>query len=91
TGNLLLHFTNLDAHSHTVVITDNAYKAAQQVKTLSAAGSTGAKATVLLNLQNSQHWYDFTVTTQGSTSFSQSFAGHVETGQLSTSDPKMGG
>ena len=47
------------------------------------------EASVLLNLAKSHSWYDFTVHT-GTTTEAQ-FAGRVETGRPSFTDPLMGG
>ena len=41
-----------------------------------------------MDLEKSHHWYDFTVKTEKS--FSQRFAGRVETGKQGISDPAMG-
>jgi phospholipase C len=50
----------------------------------------GAVATATLPLAQSAHWYDFEITTPADPSFGQRFAGHVETGQPSLSDPLLG-
>jgi phospholipase C len=42
-----------------------------------------------LELQASGSWYDIRVTIAGATSFSRRFAGHIETGRESRSDPLM--
>lgn len=42
------------------------------------------------DLSGSGHWYDFTVTVEGMTGWSRRFAGRVETGKDSISDPAMG-
>jgi phospholipase C len=44
-----------------------------------------------LPLKHSAHWYDFTVRVVGADSYSRRFAGHMETGRHSLSDPGMGG
>jgi phospholipase C len=36
-------------------------------------------------------WYDLTISVEGDSAFEQQFAGHLETGQDSISDPLMGG
>ena len=43
------------------------------------------------SLKNSGHWYDFTVTVKGLPGYSRRFAGRVETGEATISDPAMGG
>jgi phospholipase C len=66
-------------------VADNSYGAATVVKTL-AAGETGP---VLLDLQRSHGWYDFTVRSEGSGNAAH-FGGRVETGRSSFTDPFMG-
>jgi phospholipase C len=44
-----------------------------------------------LPLRHSANWYDFTVRVVGLDAFSRRFAGRVETGRHSLSDPEMGG
>ena len=41
-------------------------------------------------LDGSGQWYDFVVTCDADTSFYRRFAGRVETGRHSVSDPAMG-
>jgi phospholipase C len=45
----------------------------------------------LLPLKHSASWYDFTVEVEGLAAFSRRFAGRMETGRHSLSDPEMGG
>ncbi|PWJ59051.1 phospholipase C [Dyadobacter jejuensis] len=71
-------------------ITDNAYHTKGQSKTLTwGSGKTDSK-TMVLNLEKDHHWYDFSVQIEGDAHFSQRFAGHVETGKESMTDPLMG-
>ena len=44
-----------------------------------------------LPLRHSANWYDFTVRVDGRDAFARRFAGRVETGRHSLSDPEMGG
>ena len=71
----------------TVTITDNAYQGgtAQQVV------DPNTTASVTLDVSKFYGWYDFTVTVSGNTTFSRRYAGHVENGQASFTDPLMGG
>jgi phospholipase C len=50
----------------------------------------GAKA-VQLSLERTRGWYDLVVTVQGDPEFAYRYAGHLETGEPSISDPGMGG
>jgi phospholipase C len=89
TGNIELRIDNLNKDTkYTVSIRDNAYKAKTVTKTVSA---TGSQSVIVLDLQKSHHWYDFSLTVNGVSGFAKRFAGHVETGVESVSDPYMGG
>jgi phospholipase C len=92
TGNLELKISNLDKEKTQVIaITDNAYKEKTQSKELGKSGSKTSQSTVIINLKNSFNWYDCTISVNGNNLFSKRFAGHVETGRESQSDPLMGG
>jgi phospholipase C len=91
TGNVEVNLINNDNDTaYTIEITDNAYK--QPVKTiqLSKSLAKGAQSTVILSLNDSYNWYDFSVKIKGSNAFERRYAGHVETGSTSSSDPLMG-
>jgi phospholipase C len=42
-------------------------------------------------LQKSKGWYDFVISIVGKNDFLKQYAGHLETGEESISDPFMGG
>jgi len=42
-------------------------------------------------LQEFQGWYDLVITVEQDPTFEYRFAGHIETGRESISDPAMGG
>ncbi|MES1222289.1 MAG: phospholipase C, phosphocholine-specific, partial [Bacteroidota bacterium] len=86
TGNISLSLNNKENHSQVIEITDNAYKTPLQTKTL----AKNAKGNIIINLAKSNGWYDFTVRIKGNKSFEKRYAGHVETGAGSKSDPAMG-
>ena len=87
-GNVELIISNRSrSESCQIEITDHAYKAAVITKQISA----GAVAKVVLDLRKSGGWYDFGVTAKGFEDFARRYAGRVETGQESISDPAMGG
>jgi phospholipase C len=46
---------------------------------------------VQLSLERTRGWYDLVVTVQGDPEFAYRYAGHLETGEPSISDPGMGG
>ncbi len=92
TGNVELKLRNLHPQQKLkITITDNAYKNGSQTKTLEAASNKGSVLSVILNLKSSFGWYDFSVKVEGFETFEQRFAGRVETGKTSFSDPLMGG
>ncbi|NOW95311.1 phosphocholine-specific phospholipase C [Mucilaginibacter sp. SG564] len=86
TGNVLLSLVNNDAQAHTVTIHDHGYKAADITKTIPA----NSKVDVVLNLAKNYNWYDFSVKLSGDNNFEQRFAGRVETGTATKTDPVMG-
>lgn len=91
TGNIRLVLHNLGSRDQAVIITDNAYGAKPQQKILRKAGTKEANAEIIIDLAKSFGWYDFTVTLQGNSNLKRRYAGHVETGKESFSDPLMGG
>lgn len=86
TGDAVLHLRNADSKPVEVSVVDNAYGSAEQKKSVAANGV----ALVRLNLQKSHGWYDFMVKAKGSDAESR-FAGRVDTGVPSVTDPAMGG
>lgn len=88
-GNISLKLTGLDTtRSHTVHIIDNAYKNKPLTKRLDA---NSPERTLVLDLTNSHGWYDFSIRVKGFSHFERRYAGHVETGKDSFTDPLMGG
>ncbi|HEX5024775.1 MAG TPA: phospholipase domain-containing protein, partial [Agriterribacter sp.] len=87
TGNIELKIKNAGKQPLTLEITDNAYKAKAQTKTLKA----GTMANVILDLSKSSGWYDFSIKINGNDLFEKRYAGRVETGNVSITDPLMGG
>jgi phospholipase C len=86
TGSVVMLLTNLSNKPQTITITDHAYKANNHQKELPASG----KVTLVLNLEKSHHWYDFSVKVAGHQTFEKRYAGRVETGQPGYSDPFIG-
>jgi phospholipase C len=70
----------------TVTIIDNAYKGANQEKPLAA----GERTVLTIPLEKTQGWYDFSVRVKGHDGFEVRYAGRIETGMDSISDPYMG-
>ncbi len=92
-GHVALHVQNDDPRNAcTLLVQDRSYGGAEQQREL-APGESG---TLLVVAQSSFGWYDVSVRLVGSASaqpsdFEQRYAGRVETGQWSYSDPAMAG
>jgi len=90
-GNIEIKLSNLNpANKYTIEIIDNAYKTPARTTLLDTANSKNANATIILNLNKSFNWYDFSVKIKGHDTFEKRYAGRVETGKESKSDPAMG-
>jgi len=90
TGNVMVQISNRDKQPHLILITDNAYKTGPIEKTIGAGGSKNATINIVLNQGKSFGWYDFTVKIKGNALFQKRYAGRVETGKESKTDPYMG-
>ncbi len=86
TPNVLVRLRNAAANPVSVEMRDNAYK----TKSVSRNIEPGQETSVILHLEKSHGWYDFTVKATGSDAGAR-FAGRVETGRASFTDPLMGG
>ena len=84
-GNVEVHLRNTAGKPVSVTIEDRSYGTAAVRKELSSG-----EATVVVPLQSSHGWYDFTVKADGSDAEAR-YAGRVETGRPGVSDPVMGG
>jgi len=69
------------------LIADNSYKGSGHERTL----APGAVASIVVDTSRQYNWYDFSVKLKGYGSFEQRFAGRVETGRVTKTDPLMGG
>lgn len=85
-GNLVLTIKNCDVKPHTVMVSDNSYRSGDQVRTI----APGATATISINLSKNFGWYDHSLKVKGYSTFEERFAGKVETGEVSKTDPLMG-
>ncbi len=85
TGNVLVHLRNAAGKPVTVEIVDNAYK----TKSMTRKIEPGQEVSVILHCEQNRGWYDYTVKASGSDAQTR-FAGRVETGNPSVSDPVMG-
>ncbi|WP_214070880.1 phospholipase C, phosphocholine-specific [Mucilaginibacter sp. dw_454] len=87
TGNVIVKVTNHDSQPHTVLLTDNSYGTTEQTKTVAQGGSIIFSQ----NLEKSFNWYDVSLKVNGHNDFEERFAGRVETGSVTKTDPLMGG
>lgn len=85
-GQLLLKLVNNSKAPVSIEITDNSYKTGTRTQLLNA----GASKEISLELGKSFGWYDHSVKLKGNNQFEQRFAGRVETGKTSFTDPLMG-
>lgn len=79
---------NTGSTPRTFHLAANAYYPTQPFSLTVAPGDTTQHR---WTLSASSRWYDFTVTVDGDAHFARRFAGHVENGKPSISDPAMGG
>lgn len=86
TGNLRVHLRNTSGRAVDVALEDHS----SAPRSLSHTVHAGEEKAVDLHLGPSHGWYDFTVKASGPGAEAH-FAGHVETGRPSYSDPRMGG
>lgn len=73
-----------------IEITDNSYNGPSQHLVLNSPGARKPKNTIIIETHNNFGWYDFSVKCKGYDEFEKRYAGHVETGNHSKSDPAMG-
>jgi phospholipase C len=85
TPNVLVRLRNPAVKPVTVEIRDNAYK----TKSVTRRIEPHQETSVILQLEKSHGWYDYTVRVIGSDAEAR-FAGRVETGRASFTDPLMG-
>jgi len=90
TGNLIIQINNKDKRVPVIIITDNAYRTGQHEKSLGLVGSKNAVINIVFDTIKSYRWYDFSVRIKGNSSFERRYAGRVETGVASKTDPLMG-
>ena len=87
TGDLELKFFNDGGDHCNFVLTPNRYYTGSAQYAVVARSEN----VIRLPLRSTGYWYDFTVTVRGLPGFSRRFAGRIETGQPSFSDPAMFG
>lgn len=91
TGAAELRLVNHDPqHAMAINIFDVAYGAGQRTVNLGPAGQKDAGAKLTLETARSFGWHDIRIRVENFPNFEQRFAGRIETGQESFSDPVMG-
>jgi phospholipase C len=85
-GNIELIINNKSDRSIKVDVADQSYKQKKLQRSIHA----GRKENIIHNLNDSRGWYDFTVTLESNTSFMNRYAGRVENGKETITDPLMG-
>lgn len=85
-GNLMINLTNLAVTTISVQIADNSYGMPSKTVIVDPTSIESMQ----VELAGSFGWYDLTMAITGNKNFSQQFAGHVETGTPSKTDPLMG-
>lgn len=86
-GAIELKITNYSKDkNYTVALYDSVYKNSKISKLI----KKGTTANFLVKTNESYNWYDFDVETKGYPNFKRQYAGRVETGKESKSDPNMG-
>lgn len=88
-GGIRLRMVNRGNAPCTFRLTANAYH--HRFQTLSFRVGAHDDRDEFLSLKHSAYWYDFTVRVAGLDAYSRRFAGRMETGRHSLSDPAMGG
>jgi phospholipase C len=82
-GGVSIELTSRASSPVMIVVRDAAYGATERRQVLRA----GARIKQFWSLESSAHWYDLEVRVEGDDGFLYRFAGHVENGRVSSSDP----
>lgn len=86
TGHVVLEIRNHGAQKVRCMVRDLSYKMPALTVDLSPRGTRQRT----IRLEKSHHWYDLAVSVAGSSHYERRYAGHVETGKKSFTDPAMG-
>jgi phospholipase C len=89
TGNIIMRFINTGTQPLVLEIADNAYKTPAQTVTVKP-GKAKIHKQISVNTAKSYGWYDFSVKLKGNQQFERRYAGRVETGKPTKTDPFMG-
>jgi phospholipase C len=86
TGELVVRLVNLGAAPCTFNLNANAYAALRQMQTLAPR----TELTMRIPVAGNGYWYDFSATVSSQPDYVRRFAGRVETGRHTVSDPALG-
>jgi phospholipase C len=86
TGQLVLRFVNLGSSPCTFNLNANAYAPLRETVTLPARN----ELTMRVPVAGNGYWYDLSATVSGQPDYVRRFAGRVETGRPTMSDPALG-
>jgi phospholipase C len=87
----ILHLSNRDPQNAlTILVDDISYGGQQRKINLAVAGKKNSTAEVALDLSRSFGWHDLRIRVEGAADFERRYAGHIENGRESFSDPLMG-
>jgi phospholipase C len=84
-GDAQFEITNRDSRAHTVTLTDRAY--GKEVQTIEAPPSE--TRIVTYPAHRTHGWYDLSIQVAGDNVFKKTYAGRIETGAPSITDPAM--
>jgi phospholipase C len=86
TGKIELKINSNKSQPVTIEIKDNAYGNHTITKTI----ATNQEQKIILDVNKNSGWYDFSVKVKDDNDFERRYAGRIETGKHSISDPVMG-
>ncbi|WP_158795567.1 phosphocholine-specific phospholipase C [Pedobacter sp. L105] len=85
-GNMIVTVTNTGNYPQELTLEDLSYQKGTKVLKVAA----NSKTSTLLDLSKYYNWYDFSVSSKSNSLFKERFAGRVETGMATKTDPLMG-
>jgi phospholipase C len=87
TGKLVFQFINKGKKRQSILVIDNSYKTPERTQLV---GVPGSKNLITLDTAHSYGWYDFSIKIKGNNVFGKRYAGRIETGLPTKTDPLMG-
>jgi phospholipase C len=90
-GRLILRVMNTDGgRGYKVQVKDNAYGAKLRTRDLGAGGTESGSPSIMVDTRTQSGWYDLSILIEGFEGYERRYAGRIETGKDSISDPAMG-